>query len=654
MAELLWKPSEERIKSANVTAFMEYVNKKYHRDFRDYWELYKWSVEYIPDFWESVWEFCGIICSKKYDTVVVDLNKFPGAKWFQGASLNYAENLLRFRDDKVALTFIGEGKRIKKEMTYRQLYSEVARLARALRNIGVKKGDRVVAYAPNTISTVVAFLAASSIGAIWASCGPELGVEAVVDRFGQLEPKIMFTGDVYYYKGRQFDILRNIPSILDKLPSVEKVIVASYNGERPSLSGISKAVLYDEFVTKDEEPMLEFEQLPPEHPHIVLFSSGVTGKPKCIVHGLAGTLIVHAKTHILHFDIKRDDVVLFLSSPTWMVWNLQVSALLTGCRLILFDGNPFYPHPEFVFELIENERITHFGCGAAFILNLMRQGLRPKERYDLSSLKVMFQTAAPLPPEGFKYVYEAIKEDICFLSGLGGTDVQCGIVEGTPIQPVYAGQMPGPALGFAVKVYDEEGKPIYDQPGELVVEKPFPSTPLYFWGDPSGEKYMETYFSKYPNVWRHGDFAIYYSDTGGITGLGRSDYVLKPSGVRIGPAEIYNIVEKIEGVEDSLVVGQYYKGDQRVILFVKMKEGYRLTEELKEKIKKELMTQASPRHVPDKIIEVPEIPYTVNMKKVESAVYNIVNGRPVLNRDALLNPKCLDIYEEITRTELRD
>lgn len=654
MAELLWTPSEERRKNANVTAFMEFISRRHGRNFSSYEELYRWSIEAIPEFWDSVWEYLGIICSKKYEKVVEDLDKFPGARWFPGARLNYAENLLRWRDDRIAITFVGENRVRRKEVTYKELYAQVSKVAKAFRNFGVKKGDRVVAYTPNLLSTVVTMLASSSIGAIWASCGPELGIDAVLDRFGQLEPKILVAGDFYFYKGKKFHILDNVARIVESMPSIEKVVIVTYDGDALDISRIPKAVEYERLLSETEPGEIEFEQLPPDHPHIVLFSSGVTGKPKCIVHSLAGTLIAHAKTHVLHFDIKRSDTVLFLSSPTWMVWNLQVSCLFPGCRIILFDGNPFYPNSEFIWALIQDEGVTCFGCGAAFILNLMREGLRPKEKYDLSKLKTIFQTAAPLPAEGFKYVYESIKDDICFLSGLGGTDVQCGIVEGTPIQPVYAGWMPGPALGFAVKVYDEEGKEIYDRPGELVVEKPFPSTPLYFWGDDSGEKYHETYFSKYPNVWRHGDFAIYSSETGGIVGLGRSDFVLKPSGVRIGPAEIYNVVEKIEGIADSLVVGQYYKGDQRIILFVKLKEGYALTDDLRDRIKRALLTQASPRHVPDKIIEVPEIPYTVNMKKVESAVYNIVNGRPVLNRGSLVNPGCLDLYEEIAKKELQD
>ncbi|MCX7857475.1 MAG: acetoacetate--CoA ligase [Deltaproteobacteria bacterium] len=652
MAKVLWIPDEQRKKNANITRFMEYLYKKYNVSFTSYEELHDWSVNNIPEFWEAIWDFCKIKASKKYEKVVQDLEKFPGAKWFVGARLNFAENILRYRDNRPALTFLSEAKKKKVVLTYATLYEKVAKLANALRDLGVRAGDRIVGYMPNVIEAALGMLATTSIGGVWASCGPELGKEAVLDRIGQLEPVVLFATDGYIYKGRTFETLENVKFLSENLPSLKKVVVSSYLERVSDIGNIRDAVHFGDFVSGKAVEM-DFEQLPPDHPHIILFSSGVTGKPKCIVHSLAGTLTVHLKTHILHFDIKEDDKVLFLSSPTWMVWNLQLSSLATGCNLILYDGNPFYPDFYSIWKIIEEERITCLGCGAAFIITLMQNKVRPNQVCDLSSLKTIFQTAAPLTDDGFEYVYDSIKKDVCLLSGLGGTDVQCGIIEGSPIQPVYKGQMSSAALGFAVKVYDENGKPVLDEPGELVVEKPFPSTPLYFWGDKDGSKYMETYFSTYPNIWRHGDFAIQKSDTGGFIGLGRSDFVLKPAGVRIGPAEIYNVVERLEEVEDSLVVGQYFMGDQRIVLFVKLKEGYELTQELKEKIKKELSTHASPRHVPAKILSVPEIPYTVNMKKVESVVFNIVNGRPVTNIGALLNPECLGYYEKLKEEELK-
>lgn len=653
MGRLLWRPTEERKRNANVTKFIDFVNKRHGLGLSSYEDLYRWSVEDIPNFWAAIWDFCEVKASKRPERIVDDLSKFPGAKWFIGARLNYAENMLRRKDDHLAFIFYGETFK-KTKMTYAELYRDVARLANALRDMGVRPGDRICAYLPNLMEGIVAMLASSSIGAIWASCGLELGPDAAIDRFGQIEPKVLFTSDGYYFKGKTFHVLQQVRKVAESIPSLEKVIVIPYLADRPEIAGIPKAVHYPDLMCTGHEPEIEFEQLPPDHPHVILFSSGATGKPKCIVHGLAGTLIVHLKTHFLHFDLSERDVPLFIATPTWMVWNVQVSALSTGGTLVLYDGNPFFPDHGAMWKIIQDEGVTFLGCGAGFILGCMENGIKPKELYNLSSLRGIFQSGSILPKEGFEYVYEAIKEDVYFNSGLGGTDAQAGLIEATPLQPVYAGEMSGPALGFATKVYDEQGKPIFDRPGELVCEKPFPSVPLYFWNDPDGSRFMDTYFSLYPNVWRHGDYIIHHSATGGMTALGRSDSVLKPSGVRIGPAEIYNVVDKIEGIQDSIVVGQYFKGDQRIILFVKLKEGQKLTEELKERIKMELRTKASPRHVPAKIFEVPDIPYTFNMKKVESAVSNIVNGRPVLNRDAIANPSSLDHFEKIAREELDD
>ncbi len=496
-------------------------------------------------------------------------------------------------------------------------------------------------------------LATSSIGAIWASCGLELGPDAAIDRLAQIEPKVLFTSDGYFFKGKEFDTVSAVQKVTHSIPSLEKVVVIPYLKERPDIGSIPRSTYYADFISKEKAPEIQFEQLPPDHPHVILFSSGATGKPKCIVHGLAGTLMVHLKTHVLHFDLTRNDRALFIATPTWMVWNVQVSALATGCTLILYEGNPFYPNHGAIWKIIQDERVTFLGCGAGFILGCREQGLKPKDLFDLSSLRGIFQSGSILPKEGFEYIYEAIKDDVYFNSGLGGTDAQAGLIEGTPLQSVFAGEMSGPALGFATKVYDENGKPVFDRPGELVCERPFPSVPLYFWNDPEGSKFMETYFSHYPNIWRHGDYVIHHRETGGMTALGRSDSVLKPSGVRIGPAEIYNVVEKVEEVADSCVVGQYWKGDQRIILFVKLKLGYELSDALKEKIRKLLHTQASPRHVPAKIIAVPDIPYTFNLKKVESAVSNIINNRPVLNRDAIVNPSSLDYFEKIAQEELQ-
>lgn len=652
MGKLLNIPNEERKNNANVTKFMEFVNKSFGKNFSSYEELYNWSIEDIPDFWAAVWDFCQIKANKRYEKIVDDLSKFPGARWFIGAKLNYAENILRRKDEHPALIFLGENKK-RRKMSYKDLYNEVAFLANSLRNLGIKPGDRIAGYIPNLIEAASAMLASSCIGAIWASCGSELGSDTVIDRLAQIEPKVLFISDGYLFKGKEFETLLAAKKVVQTIPSIEKVIVIPYIKERPDISSIPKAIYYEDLIDRGKEIEIKFEQLPPDHPHIILFSSGATGKPKCIVHGVAGTLIVHLKTHFLHFDLKSNDIALFIATPTWMVWNVQISALATGCTLILYDGNPFYPDHGAIWKIIQDEKVSFLGCGAGFLIGCKDKGLRPKELFDLSSLRGIFQSGSILPKEGFEYVYNAIKNDIYFNSGLGGTDAQAGLIEGTPIQPVYSGEMSGPALGFATKVYDENGNPVFDKPGELVCEKPFPSIPLHFWNDRDGSKFMETYFGLYPNIWRHGDFVIHHSKTGGMTALGRSDSVLKPSGVRIGPSEIYNVVENIDEIEDSCVVGQYWKGDQRIILFVKLKAGYSLSDDLIMKIKNLLFTKASPRHVPAKIIEVPDIPYTFNLKKVESAVANIVNGRPVLNRDSIINPSCLDFYEKIAKEELQ-
>jgi len=652
MAKLLWKPSDERKKNANITRFMEFVNKRYGKSLRTYAELHTWSIEYIPEFYAAIWDFVGIKASKSYETVVDDANKFPGAQWFTGARLNLAENLLRYRDDRTAFIFRGETEKSYR-MSYAELYDQVARLAKSLKQAGVKPGDRVVAYMPNVIETVVAMLAATSLGAIWASCGLELGPKAVLDRFSQIEPKVLFGGSGYLYKGKAFDTLSNVAEVVQGLPSVEKVTMVPYAVETADLGSIPNAVYYADFLSKESGLDIQFEQLPSDHPVQILFSSGTTGRPKCIVHGIAGTLIAHLKTDILHYNLKRDDTALFIASPSWMVWNVQASCLGVGSTIVLYDGNPFYPDPGAIWKIIQDEKVTFLGCSAAFIDALRVQGVRPKELADLSSLQGIFQTGSALSAEGFEYVFQAIKDDIYFNSGLGGTDIQCGLAEGNPILPVYAGQMMGPGLGMKVNIYDENGTPVVDKQGELVCEKPFPSVPLYFWNDPDGKRFKEAYFNMYPNVWRHGDYAMISSDTGGITAFGRSDSVLKPSGVRIGALEVYNVLVKFGEVADSLVVGQNWQGDQRIILFVKLAKGYELNEGLKKKINNALRTEASPRHVPAKIIEVPDIPYTVNMKKVESAVQNIVNGRPVVNRDVLSNPDSLKDYERIAKEELQ-
>jgi acetoacetyl-CoA synthetase len=646
MRKPLWVPSEERIKRANVTRFISFVNEKHGLEIDSYGELYRWSIENLQAFWEAMWEFGEIKASRRYDVVVDDLSKFPGAKWFIGAKLNFAENLLRYRDDHLAFIFRGETRKSAR-MTYAELYDSVASLAKSLREARVAPGDRVAAYMPNLVETAVAMLAATSVGAIWSSCGTELGPGAVLDRFGQIEPKVLFTVDGHPYKGKTFNDLPNVEKIARGVPSLEKIVVVPYMEEKPDISRIPNSTLYNDFVSQEKQLEIRFEQLPFDHPVYIMFSSGTTGKPKCMVQGAGGVLVNHLKELMLHTDLKREDRIFYITTPSWMMWNWLISSLAVGATVVLYDGNPNYPDWSTLWRLVQDEKITIFGCSATYINYLKSVGAKPGKVYDLSSLREISQTGSPLSSEGFEYVYREIKEDLHFNSISGGTDINGCFAAGTPIQPVYAGELQSPALGMKVKAYDERGSPVVDQQAELVCEAPSPSMPLYFWNDPDGEKYRNAYFSVYPNVWRHGDWIIIHSDTGGITFLGRSDFTLKPSGVRIGPAEIYNVVERFEEIADSMVVGQDWKGDQRIILFVKLASGFQLTENLKNKIRKALREEASPRHVPALIIEAPDIPYTFNMKKVESAVSNIIHGRPVTNRDALVNPESLDFYEKI-------
>jgi acetoacetyl-CoA synthetase len=646
MKKPLWKPSEDRIKNANMTRFIEFVNKKYGKKFKTYDDLYQWSVDSIPDFWGAVWDFAEIKASKKYDQVVDDLKKFPGAKWFVGAKLNFAENLLRYRDDRLAFLFRGETVKSAK-MTYAELYSTVARLAASLRQMGVRPGDRVAGYMPNLMETAIAMLAATSVGAVWSSCATDIGAGAAVDRLGQIEPKVLFTVDGYFYKAKAFSTLGNAAEVAKAIPSLKKVVIVSYAGDKPDIKNIPNAVHYEDFLAKGKEPALEFEQLPADHPVFIMFSSGTTGKPKCMVQSAGGILINHLKEILLHTDLKREDKIFYITTCSWMMWNWLISSLGVGATVVLFDGNPNYPDAGAMWKMTQDEKINIFGLSATYINYLHSQGIKPGKTYDLSSLKAISQTGSVLSPEGFEYVYQEIKQDLHFNSIAGGTDINGCFAIGSPILPVYAGELQSPGLGMKVKAYDENGKPIWDKEGELVCEAPAPPMPLYFWNDPNGEKYKSAYFEHYPKIWRHGDYVVFHKDTGGITFFGRSDAVLKPSGVRIGTAEIYNVVEKLGEIVDSLAIGQNWEGEQRIILFVKLAPGVNLTKELKDKITKTLREKASPRHVPAIIMEMPDAPYTLNMKKVESAITNIIHGRPVMNRDALSNPEVLDYFEKI-------
>ncbi|MGC8673096.1 MAG: acetoacetate--CoA ligase [Thermoplasmata archaeon] len=648
--KLLWKPSSDLKDSSNIMKYIEFLNNKHKKNFKNYRDLYNWSIDNIPNFWESVWEFTGIIYTKKFERVIDDIERFPGARWFQGAELNYAQNILRYRDEKVAIKFRTEPwTDIRKEISYAELYNLVSKLHKAMKYEGVKPGDHVAAYMPNIPETTISMLASASLGATWSSAGTELGPRVILDRFSQIQPKILFTVDGYYYKGKKFDILENVKSIASELKSIKKIVVYRYV-ENEENKRISNAEYFDEFISGFSQGEIEFEQLPFDQPLFIMFSSGTTGKPKSMVQSAGGVLVNHLKELIIHSDLKRSDTITYITSPSWMMWNWLMSSFATGATVFLFDGNPSYPDWKTMWKYVEDEGITIFGCSASYIYSLKNMDAKPGKTFNLSRLREISQTGSPLSPEGFEWVYENIKNDLHFNSISGGTDINGCFGIGSPILPVYAGEVQSPGLGMKIKAYDQDGNPVYDTVGELVCEAPSPSMPLYFLNDPENRRYFETYFSYYypkKNVWRHGDFVIFNSKTGGITFMGRSDATLKPSGVRIGTAEIYNIVESLPEIADSAVVGQEWKGDQRIILFVKLKKGYVLNEELKNKIKTELRRNASPRHVPDLIIEVPDIPYTFNQKKVEIAIANILNGRPVTNRDTILNPEALDYIEKI-------
>jgi len=642
----LWTPSEDRIKKANMTRFMEYINERYGKKCTSYNELYQWSIDNIPEFWASMWEFGEITSSQNYEVLVDDLGKMPGAQWFVGAKLNFAENLLRYRDDHIALVFKGEVQD-SVMITYADLYDRVARLARSLRDIGVGAGDRVAGFMPNMMETVIAMLATTSIGATWSSCSPDFGIKGVLDRFGQIEPKVLFTANGYSYSGKPFDSLGRISDVLKQLPTIQKVVVVPYTQAQPDISGVPKAVHYADFEAQESGLRIAFEQVPFGHPLYIMYSSGTTGLPKCMVQSAGGILLHQVKELMIHTDVTRTDTIFYFTTCGWMMWNWLVCSLSLGATVLLFDGSPFYPDPGALWKLAQDEKVTIFGTSARYIAALEKEGVKPGRDYDLTPLRAVLSTGSPLPAEGFEYVYREVKEDLQLASISGGTDINGCFALGNPIGPVYAGELQCRGLGMKVQAFNEAGQPVTNQQGELVCTAPFPSMPIYFWNDPDGAKYRSAYFERYPGVWHHGDFIEIREDTGGVIIFGRSDATLNPGGVRIGTADIYSVVETLDEVADSIVVGQDWENDVRVILFVKLAKGVELTEDLIKKIKTVIRESTTPRHVPAKVIEVDDIPYTINMKKVELAVKNVIHGQPVLNRDALANPEALELYDDL-------
>jgi acetoacetyl-CoA synthetase len=637
----LWTPPPERVAATNAAAFIKTVGETYRADLSGWDDLYRWSVAQPENFWTAVWDFGGIIADTRGDVVVENIDKMPGARWFPNARLNFAENLLRRRDDSPALIFSGEdGQR--RELSHGGLYDAVSRLAQALAACGVVAGDRVAGFLPNLPEAVIAMLAATSLGAVWSSCSPDFGIKGVMDRFGQIEPKVLFTADGYIYAGKRVDSLARAQAIAAQLPKLQKLIVVPYLAERPALEGLEAELLAD-FVAPYPPRDIAFTRLAFNNPLYIMYSSGTTGVPKCIVHGIGGTLIQHIKEHRLHCDIKPGTRLFYFTTCGWMMWNWLVSALASEATLVLYDGSPFHVGGRVLFDLAEAVGINIFGTSAKFIDACEKAELAPAQSHDLSSVATILSTGSPLKPEGYDYVYAKVKSDVCLASMSGGTDLIACFVGGNPMGPVWRGEIQARALGMKVEVFDDAGAPVRGAKGELVCTASFPSMPIGFWEDPDGAKYHAAYFDVYPNVWRHGDY-VELTEHDGMIIYGRSDTVLNPGGVRIGTAEIYRQVEQIDDVVEGLVIGQDWDGDTRVVLFVKLREGLDLDKALVEQIRRRIRENATPRHVPARIVQVADIPRTISGKIVELAVRNIVHDRPVKNVDALANPEALEYF----------
>ena len=676
MNEPCWSPGAQRVGDANISRFIQLIRQKRDPTVHDYESLYRFSIDSPKAFWRAIWEFGGVIGSAGPRTVE-HYERMPGASWFPDASLNFAENLLRFRDNAEALIFKSETG-LSTSLSYGQLYRRVAGVASALRAFGVKPGDRVAAYMPNLPETVIAMLATTSIGAIWSSCSPDFGINGVVDRIGQIQPEVLFCAAAYTYNGKQHDCLEKVSEIQRHIPSIRKIVVTPYVDPEPDLDGLSNAELLASFMDGDATE-IEFTRLPFNHPVYILYSSGTTGVPKCITHGAGGTLLQHLKELVLHTDLKRSDRFLYYTTCGWMMWNWMVSGLATGAALVLYEGSPFYPGPEAMFDLIDELNITIFGTGAKAISSWQKAGIKPRETHSLKSLKTILSTGSPLAPGSFDYVYTDIKKDLCLSSIAGGTDIVSCFAVGCPILPVYRGEIQCLGLGMAVEVIREDGSIAeINETGELCCVKSFPSMPVCFWGDekvregetgnPSrsqpglpgtgreaglgyGSKYHAAYFEQYPNVWAHGDF-VEITEHGGLIIFGRSDATLNPGGVRIGTAEIYRQVEGMDEVVESICIGQDWEDDVRVVLFVRLVDGLKLDEKLQTRIRKSIRDNTTPRHVPARIVQVSDIPRTVSGKIVELAVRNVVEGKTVKNMDALANPEALELFRDLPELQV--
>jgi acetoacetyl-CoA synthetase len=648
MTEPLWVPSPQRVEQSQISQFQSDLREQGYPLGNDYRSLYRWSLEHPEDFWASLWRYAEVIAEGETDPVLEDADRFPGARWFPGTRLNFAENLLRFRDNSIALVSLLEnGER--REISYADLYTRVAQLAAALRAEGIVPGDRVAGFMPNTEETVVAMLAATSLGAVWSSCSPDFGLSGVMDRFGQIKPKVLFAADGYHYNGKRCNSLERLAEIRKQIDSVEKVVVVPLLDADPDIHDIEGSVLFADYLVP-EAKALQFERLPFDHPLYIMYSSGTTGVPKCIVHGAGGSLLQHIKEQRLHADLSREDVFFYFTTCGWMMWNWLVSGLASGATLVLYDGSPFAQDGNLLLDAIDREQISIFGTSAKFIAALEKAGHKPMQTHDLGSLKAILSTGSPLAHESFEYVYRDFKRDVCLSSISGGTDILSCFVGGCPTLPVYVGEIQAAGLGMAVEIWNDDGEPVVGEKGELVCTAPFPSAPIGFWNDPDGSKYQQAYFNSYPNVWAHGDYGE-ITEHGGFVIHGRSDAVLNPGGVRIGTAEIYRQVERVEEVVESIVIGQQWQDDVRVVLFVVLREGLNLDDDLQARIRQSIRENTTPRHVPAVIVQVSDIPRTISGKIVELAVRNVVHDRPVKNTDALANPEALALYRDLPQLQ---
>ena len=641
--EPIWSPSPERIARTQMTRFMRFVRERHHAPIPDYAALHRWSIEFPENFWSALWDFCEIRAQTRATQILEDGNRMPGARWFIDARFNYAENLLRRDGNTPAIIFRNErGER--RELSWAQLRRETARIADGLRAAGVQPGDRVAGYLPNIPETVIAMLAATSLGAVWSSCSPDFGPSGVLDRFGQITPKVLFAADGYRYAGKTLDCMATVRAVKEKIASIERVVLVPYSNERPALDTIDDAVAFADFGNADAH--LSFEQLPFEHPAFIVYSSGTTGVPKCIVHGAGGALLQQMKEHMLHSDMGPDDRFFYYTTCGWVMWNALASGLATGATIVLFDGAPLQPDPRVLWRMAHDERITIFGTSPRFLVGCEQAEIRPRREFELSALRTIISTGAPLNPPSYRYVYREVKPDVLLASITGGTDLMACFGGGCPIQPVYEGEIQVLGLGMKTEVYDDDGNPLQGEQGELVCSAPFPSVPIGFWGDTDGSRFRGTYFSRFANVWWHGDLATITS-RGGLIVHGRSDAVLNPGGVRIGTAEIYRQVEKIEEVAESIAIAQEWQGDVRIVLFVRLRDGLTLDENLRDKIRGTIRSNTTPRHVPARVVQAPDLPRTINGKLVELAVRDTVHGRPVKNQDALANPQALDYFKAL-------